>query len=93
MAHYKDSKYNDTVLWECIREDFIKQIKEIQVPTKKNIVQDFRDFLQKNGVFIPKDRGTIKDNIQEQVIDVKEEHKWTSQKIKYQLYTIKKFNL
>ena len=24
MAHYKDSKYNDTALWECIKEDFIK---------------------------------------------------------------------
>ena len=24
MAHYKDSKYNDTVLQECIKEDFIK---------------------------------------------------------------------
>ena len=24
MAHYKDSEYDDTALWECIREDFIK---------------------------------------------------------------------
>ena len=24
IAHYKDSKYNNTALWECIREDFIK---------------------------------------------------------------------
>ena len=24
MAHYKDSKYNNTALQECIREDFIK---------------------------------------------------------------------
>ena len=93
MAHYKDSKYDDTALWECIREDFIKQIKEIQAPTKKNIMQDFYDFLQENGVFVPKDRGAIRDNIQEQVIDAKEKHKQTPQEIEYQLYTIKKFNL
>ena len=23
MAHYKDSKYDNTALWECTREDFI----------------------------------------------------------------------
>ena len=28
IAYYKDSKYNDTALQECIKEDFIKQIKE-----------------------------------------------------------------
>ena len=24
IAYYKDSKYNNTALWECIKEDFIK---------------------------------------------------------------------
>jgi len=28
MAYYKDSKYDNTALWECIREDFIRWIKE-----------------------------------------------------------------
>ena len=28
IAHYKDSKYNNTALQECIKEDFIKWIKE-----------------------------------------------------------------
>ena len=77
MAHYKDSKYDDTVLQKCMREDFIKQIKETQAFTKKDIIQDFHNFLQENRVFIPKNRGVIKNNIQEQVIDVKEKHKWT----------------
>ena len=77
MAHYKDSKYDDTVLQECMREDFIKQIKETQAPARKNIIQDFYNFLQENGVFIPKDRGVIKDNIQKQVINAKEKHKQT----------------
>ena len=77
IAHYKDSKYNNTTLQKYIREDFIGWIKEIQAFVRKNIIQDFRDFLQENGVFIPKDRGTIKNNIQKQVIDTKEEHKWT----------------
>ena len=77
MVHYKDSKYNDTALWEYIKEDFIKWIKEIQAPVNKDIVWDFRNFLQEYGVFVPKDRGVIGDNIQEQVLDVKEEYKWT----------------
>ena len=71
MAHYKDSEYNDTTLWECIKEDFVGQIKETQAYAKKDIIQDFHNFLQKNGVFVPKDGGTIKDNIQEQVINTK----------------------
>jgi len=29
IAYYKDSEYNDTALWECIKEDFIGWIKEI----------------------------------------------------------------
>ena len=24
IAHYKDSEYNDSMLWYCIREDFIE---------------------------------------------------------------------
>ena len=77
MAYYKDSEYDDTALQECIREDFIKGIKKTQAPVKKDIVQDFHNFLQENGVFVFKDGGTIKDNIQEQVIDAKEKHEWT----------------
>ena len=38
---------------------------------------DFRNFLQENRVFVPKDGGIIGDNIQEQVIDAKEEYEWT----------------
>ena len=38
---------------------------------------DFYNFLQENRVFIPKDGGTIEDNIQEQVINTKKEYKWT----------------
>ena len=77
MAYYKDSEYNDTALQEYIKEDFIRQIKEIQAPINKDIVQDFRNFLQENRVFVPKDRGVIRDNIQEQVLNVKEEHEQT----------------
>ena len=38
-------------------------------------MQDFHNFLRENRVFIPIDRGTIKDNIQEQVLNAKEEYK------------------
>ena len=40
-------------------------------------MQDFYNFLQENGVFIPKDGGIIGDNIQEQVLNAEKEHKWT----------------
>ena len=65
IVYYKDSKYNDTALWEYIKENFVRWIKEIQAPVNKDIVQDFYNFLQENRVFIPKDGGTIRDNIQE----------------------------
>ena len=63
MAHYKDSEYDDTALWECMREDFVGWTKETWAPARKDIVWDFRDFLRENGVFVPKDGGTIRDNI------------------------------
>jgi hypothetical protein len=45
MAYYKDSEYNNTVLWECIKEDFVRWIKEIWAPINKDIIQDFYNFL------------------------------------------------
>ena len=44
---------------------------------KKNIMWDFHNFLQENGVFVPKNGGTIRDNIQEQVLNAEKEHEWT----------------
>ena len=77
MAYYKDSKYNNTALQECIKEDFIRWTKEIQAPVNKDIIQDFRNFFQEYRVFILKDGGVIRDNIQEQVLNIKKEHKQT----------------
>ena len=78
IVYYKDSEYNDTMLQYCIKEDFIRQIKETQTPINKDIIQDFYNFLQEYGVFIPIDGGVIGDNIQEYIINTKEEHKQTS---------------
>ena len=83
IAHYKDSEYNNTTLWECIKEDFVGWTKEIWVPINKDIIWDFHNFLQKYRVFVPMDRGVIRDNIQEQVINTKEEHEWIPQEIKH----------
>ena len=93
IAHYKDSKYNNAALWECIREDFIGWIKKTQAPIKKDIIQDFHNFLQENGVFVPINRGNIGDNIQKYIINAKEEYKQTLQEIeiKHQIRTTKKF--
>ena len=63
IVHYKNSKYNNTALQEYIKENFIKWIKETQALINKDIIQDFHNFLQENGVFVPKNRGTIKNNI------------------------------
>ena len=93
ITHYKDSKYNNIMLWYYIKEDFIGWTKEIWVPINKDIIQDFYNFLWEYKVFILINRGVIKDNIQEHIINIKEEHKQTPQEIKYQLYIIKKFNL
>ena len=43
-------------------------------------------------MFVPINRGNIKDNIQEQILDAKEEYKWTPQEIEHQLRAIKKLN-
>ena len=77
IAYYKDSEYNNTILWYCIKEDFVRWIKETQVPANKDIIQDFHNFLWEYRVFVPLDGGVIRDNIQEYAINVKEEHKWT----------------
>jgi len=29
MVYYTDSKYNNTMLWYCMKEDFVRWIKEI----------------------------------------------------------------
>ena len=89
MAHYKDSKYKDTMLQYYIKEDFVRWIKETQVLAKKVIVRDFYNFLRENRVFVPMDGGIIIDNIQEHVINAKEEHEQTLQEIEHQ----KKLNL
>ena len=62
------------MLWQCIKEDFVGWTKKTWAPIKKNIVWDFCNFLWENGVFVSIDGSVIGDNIQEQVIDVKEEH-------------------
>ncbi len=76
MAYYKASEYDDIMLQYYIKEDFVGWIKEIQVPVNKDIIQDFCNFLWEYGVFVPIDGGVIRDNIQEHVIDAKEEYKW-----------------
>lgn len=93
MEHYKDSEYNDTVLWYCMKEDFVGWTKETWALAKKTIVRDFRNFLRENGVFVPMDGGIIGDNIQEHIINAKEEHEWTLQEIKHQKKLSLRWNL
>ena len=46
IVHYKDSKYNNTALQKYIREDFIKQIKEIQAFIKQ--IKEIQAFIKKD---------------------------------------------
>jgi hypothetical protein len=63
MAYYKDREYNDTILWYYIKEDFVGWIKETWVPINKDIIQEFHNFLQEYGVFVPINGGIIRSNI------------------------------
>ena len=38
IVHYTDSEYKNLILQYCIKEDFVKQIKEIQAFIKKDII-------------------------------------------------------
>ena len=38
IVYYTDREYNNIILQYCIKEDFIKQIKEIQAFIKKDII-------------------------------------------------------
>ena len=38
IVYYTDSEYKDLILQYCIKEDFIKQIKETWAFIKKNII-------------------------------------------------------
>jgi len=92
ILFYQSRYYADIQLWEYFREDFIGWTVNTWALSNINIIRDFRDFLRENRVFIPIDGGIIGDNIQEQVLNAKEEHEWTLQEIKHQIRTIKKFN-
>ena len=85
------STEGDTTLiqhWEYFREDFMGWTADTWALGNINIVQNFRDFLRENGVFVPINGGNIGDNIQKQVLDAEKEHKWTPQEIEHQ----KKYN-
>ena len=55
---------------------------DTQVLSNVNIVQDFQDFLHKNGVYVIKNSNLIGSNIQAVIIGI-EEPVWTETKIIY----------
>ena len=50
---------------------------DTQALSNINIVWNFQDFLQENGVFVLINGGNIRDNIQKQVLNIEKEYKWT----------------
>ena len=88
ILFYRSRYYADSQLWEYFREDFVGWTVDTWALGNTYIIRDFQDFLREKGVFVPIDGGNIGDNIQKQVLNAKEEHKWTLQEIEHQ----KKFN-
>ena len=88
ILFYRSRYYADSQLWEYFREDFMGWTANTWALGNIYIIWDFRDFLCEKGVFVPIDGGNIRNNIQKQVLNAKEEHKWTLQEIEHQ----KKFN-
>ena len=58
------------------------QTTNTQALSNINIIQDFQDFLHKNGVYITKNNNLITSNIQAVIINIKEPI-WTEAKIIY----------
>ena len=75
ILFYRSRYYADEQLWEYFREDFVGWTADTWALGNIYIIQNFRDFLQEKGVFVPIDGGNIGDNIQKQVLNAKEEHK------------------
>lgn len=90
IAFYDIRGYHDTELWEVFKEDFDGWTIEIWDKANTKIRRDFRNFLRHNGVFVNKNGKSIAIAIQE-VLDDKQEPKWTEKDIEAQLKISKKF--
>jgi hypothetical protein len=84
IIFYRSRHYTDEQLWEYFREDFAGWTTATWAKGHVSIVRDFRDFLRRNGVMIPKDSNPIAANIQV-CIDDKEQPIWTDEEIARQL--------
>ena len=84
MAYYESSEFRDTQLWLYFREDFEDWTKDKWALGDRDIIRELRDFLRRNGVFVPTDGRSIAANIQK-VLDDDNEHQWTPQEVQHQI--------
>ena len=80
IIFYQNRCYADSQLWEYFREDFTGWTADTQAFKNANIVQDFRDFLCRNGVYVAENSNPIASNIQAVIIGI-EEPVWTEAEI------------
>ena len=72
ILFYQDSYYANLQLWEYFREDFAGWTADTWALRNANIVQDFRDFLYRNGVYVTKNGNPIISNIQAVITSIEE---------------------
>jgi len=63
IVFYRNRYYTDVQLWEYFREDFVGWTANTWALGNANIIQDFRDFLRRNRVYIAKNSNPITSNI------------------------------
>ena len=84
LLFYRSRSYTDFKLWECFREDFAEWTLNTWKLGNTQVVQEFRDFLRRNGVAVVKDGSSIAGNIQA-IIDNQQEPNWTPEEIHEQM--------
>jgi hypothetical protein len=84
IISYRRRAYTDIKLWECFKEDFEGWTIDTWSQANTTIVREFRDFLRRNGLYVPKNGASIRSNIQA-ILDSPEEPEWTQEEIQRQI--------
>src|ERR1019366_4391051 len=60
IISYRKGAYTDIKLWECFKEDFEGWTIDTWRQANTTIVREFRDFLRRNGLYVPKNGASIR---------------------------------
>ncbi|RKF84078.1 putative powdery mildew-specific protein [Golovinomyces cichoracearum] len=84
LAWYAEIEYTAGRLWELYKEDFKSWTVEMMDKCKADMLYLLRDFLVKNGVFIPRDNRRLAIRLIDVVNEI-EDHEWTQEEIEIQM--------